>query len=138
MNVVFDTVVLLRGLIKPYGWSGRILFDHVADYGLIVSPAIVTEYLEVLRRPELVRKYQSIANRDLQAILRLIERATVVVPTSVPAVCRDPADDMFLAAAKEGTADCIVTADNDLLDIGTYEGIEIVTAEAFLLRLDLM
>ncbi|MBA3346399.1 MAG: putative toxin-antitoxin system toxin component, PIN family [Gemmatimonadales bacterium] len=137
MNVVLDTIVLLRGLIKPYGQSGRILFDHFGDYGLVVSPTIVTEYLEVLRRPELVRKYQSVANRDLQAILRLIERATVVVPTSVPAVSRDPTDDKFLAAAKVGNADVIVTADNDLLDLGAYEQIAIVTAEAFLLSLEL-
>lgn len=137
MNVVLDTVVLLRALIKPYGWSGRIIFDHFADYDLVVSPAIVAEYLEVIRRPELVRKYQSVATRDLHAIIRVIERATVVVPTSTPAVSRDPADDMFLAAAKAGNAEVIVTADNDLLDLGTYEQIAILTAEAFLLRLDL-
>ncbi|MDQ3692104.1 MAG: putative toxin-antitoxin system toxin component, PIN family [Chloroflexota bacterium] len=99
MIAVFDTVVLLRGLIKPNGWSSRILFDHFADYNLVVSPAIVAEYLEVLRRPELDRKYQSIAARDLHAILHLIERAIVVVPTTVLAISRDPTDDKFLAAA---------------------------------------
>lgn len=135
MNVVVDTVVLVRGLIKPHGWSGRVLFDYFAAYNLIVSPDIVSEYLEGIRRPELVRKYRSVARRDSHAILRLIERATVVVPTSIPAVSRDATDDKFLAAAKAGNAGLIVTADNDLLDLGNYEHIAIVTAEAFLLRL---
>ena len=136
-RAVLDTVTLVRGLISPFGWSGRILFDHVAGYELIVSPALVAEYMEVLWRPRLVNKYRSAGDRDLSAVLDLIAVATVVYPTSVPAVCRDPADDMFLAAAKAGNADCIVTADNDLLDLGAYAQIAIVTAEAFLLSLEL-
>lgn len=137
IRAVLDTVILVRGLISPLGWSGRLLFDHAADYELVVSPAIVAEYLEVLQRPRIVRKYRNAGTRDLHAVLNLIARATVVYPIAVPAVCRDPADDKFLAAAKAGNADCIVTADNDLLDLGTYERIAILTAEAFLLRLDL-
>jgi predicted nucleic acid-binding protein len=53
-----------------------------------------------------------------------------------PAVCRDPEDDKFLAAARVGSARFIVTEDMDLLDLGSYEGIQILRAEAFLLVLE--
>jgi predicted nucleic acid-binding protein len=50
----------------------------------------------------------------------------------VTGVCRDPADDVVLAAAVEGRADNIVTGDDDLLVLGDFEGIAIVTHRSFL------
>lgn len=47
-------------------------------------------------------------------------------------LCRDPADDVLLAAAVEGMADSIVTGDDDLLVLGDFEGIAIVTSRGFL------
>jgi hypothetical protein len=46
---------------------------------------------------------------------------TVVQPEVVPAISRDPADDMFLAAANAGAADFLVTGDADLLVLNVYE-----------------
>jgi uncharacterized protein len=69
-------------------------------------------------------------------MLELIATAVVVQPAAVPAVCRDPEDDKFLAAARAGSARFIVTEDRALLDLGRYEGIQIVRAEAFLLVLE--
>jgi len=39
---------------------------------------------------------------------------------------------MILTCAVAGTADYVVTRDDDLLSLETYEGITIVTPEAFL------
>ena len=136
MRVLFDTVVLVRGLINPGSPWGRLLFEQASGYTWIVSPQIVDEYLEVLRRPRLVRKYRDVETRNLAAMLDLIATAIVVQPTAIPAVCRDPEDDKFLAAAKAGRARFIVTEDMDLLDLSCYEGIQIVRAEAFLRMLD--
>jgi uncharacterized protein len=136
MRGVFDTVILVRGLINPYSLCGRLLFDHLASYELIVSSDIVVEYLRVVNRPELVQKYHQVETRDLPAILEIIGKATLVQPVDTPVVCRDPEDDKFLAAAKAGSAQFIVTEDMDLLDLGSYEGIQIVRAEAFLLVLE--
>jgi len=135
MRGVFDTVILVRGLINPYSLSGRLLFDHSASYELIVSSVIVVEYMRIINRPKLVRKDHQVETRDLPAILEIIAKATVVQPVDTPAVCRDPEDDTFLAAAKDGSAQFIVTKDMDLLDLGSYEGIQFVRAEAFLLAL---
>lgn len=99
---------------------------------MVVSPAIADEYLDVLDRPELVRKYRTVATRDIDTVLGRLATAIVVEPTATPAVCRDPADDKFLAAAIAGSAAFIATEDLDLLDIGAYEGSRIVTAATFL------
>lgn len=133
---VFNTVVLVRGLINPFSWCGRLVFDHSADYEVIISPAIEAEYVDVINRPELVAKYRAVHGRDLSTVQRIIANATVVEPASAPVVCRDPEDDKFLAAASAGNAQFIASEDFDLLDLGSYEGIPIMNAES-ILRLQL-
>jgi putative PIN family toxin of toxin-antitoxin system len=137
MRVVFDTVILVRCLLDPYSWSGRLLFERNDAYEWVVSPAIVAEYLEVIKRPRLVNKYNSIEQRDLKAILAQIATATMVHPTHVPAVCRDSGDDKFLAAAKTGNASFIVSEDKDLLALVAYEGVQVCTAEGLLKHIDI-
>jgi len=44
----------------------------------------------------------------------------------------DPDDDKYLAAALEGRATLVVTGDPDLLALGEYEGIRIVSPRLFL------
>jgi len=129
-------VVLVRGLINPGSRWGWLQFEHSSRYTWIVSPSIVDEYLEVLRRPRIVRKYRDVETRNLAAMLDLIATAVVVQPVSIPAICRDPEDNKFLAAAMAGSARFIVTEDLDLLDIGIYEKIELISAETFVLMLE--
>ncbi|HEX5165906.1 MAG TPA: putative toxin-antitoxin system toxin component, PIN family [Thermomicrobiales bacterium] len=135
-RVVFDTVIIVRGLINPYGQWGRIVFDRANDYQQVVSPSIVAEYLEVIRRPELVRKYRSVDTRDPHAVLTWLAQAEVVEYEDVPAVSRDPKDDPFLATATVGNVDLLVSEDRDLLDRDSYEDIPIVTGSMFLKILD--
>lgn len=136
MRVVLDTVVLVRALMAPHGWWGRLLFDHGDSYDMLVSAAIVAEYLEVINRPALVAKYRTIATRDLRTVRARIAAALVVQPAATPRVSRDPADDKVLAAALAGSANYIVSEDADLLTLGSYEGIQIVSAETFLRLLE--
>ena len=136
MRVVFDTVVLVRGLLDDQSWWGRLVFDAADLYELIVSPSIVDEYLDVLHRPRLTKKYRHAADRDLTRVLDLVENATAVHPMFPPAVCRDPNDDKFLAAAKAGGAHFLISEDADLLELGSYEETAIVRANEFLRILD--
>jgi putative PIN family toxin of toxin-antitoxin system len=136
VRIVLDTVVLVRGLLDPYSWSGKLLLDRTDAYEWVVSPEIVAEYLEVIRRPRLLRKYRGVENRDLKAIVARIATAILVHPAHIPAACRDPADDKFLAAAKTGDARFIITADTDLLTLGAFDDIQITTADVLLRVLD--
>jgi putative PIN family toxin of toxin-antitoxin system len=136
LRIVLDTVVFVRALMSPYSYWGRLLFDYGDRYELIVSEPVVKEVLEVLHRRELAGKYREVATRDLATVIDILAGASAVILTSIPAVSRDPEDDKFLATAKAGDAGYVVSADRDLLDLGEYEGIQIVTAEAFLEVLD--
>lgn len=53
----------------------------------------------------------------------------LVAPATIaPTITRDPADDQVLAAALAARADLIVSGDAHLLDLKSFQGIEIVTA----------
>lgn len=56
----------------------------------------------------------------------------VVTPEPLPApASRDPDDDLILATATAGTGRCIVTGDEDLLVLGQYGGVDILTPGEF-------
>ncbi len=136
MKAVFDTVILVRGLIGPYSAWGKLIFEAAGTYEWIVSQKIIDEYLEVLHRPELLRKYRMIESRKLRIMLNKLADARLVESMEIPPVCRDPGDDKFLAAALAGAADVVVSEDDDLLVMGAYQGIVICPAEEMLQRLD--
>ncbi len=52
----------------------------------------------------------------------------IVVPTHIPAVARDPDDDQVIACALAANADAIVSGYNDLLVLGNYRSIRILSA----------
>ena len=130
-SVVLDTVVLVRGLINPYGIGGRVVFDRAGEYRLVVSPPLLAEYLEVIARPELTRKFRSLPNH-MRDLLDLLARADIVEFDALPTFERDPKDAHVLATAAAGGVDYLVSADNDLLDLGEYAGIPILSVPAFL------
>lgn len=142
-RVVFDPFVFVRGLINPAGVWGRFVFDHAGDYRLIVSEPTVREVLEVIRRPQLARKYRGLATRNLRAILAILAGAEAVDLAALPAqqvgapITRDPKDDKFLLTAALAGADYLVTEDRDILDDFTeYQGVAIVNAMTFLRLLE--
>ena len=131
-RVVFDTVVLVRALINPAGLWGRLVFLSFDRYQLVVSQALVKEYMDVLHRPEITRRFRSTEGIDVHRAIELIGRAEMVEPRSVPAVSRDAKDDMVLAVAQVAEADYLVSEDQYLLTLGEYEGAKIVDARTFL------
>ena len=66
---------------------------------------------------------------------RELARVVELIPLE-KAVCRDPDDDLVLATAVAADANLIVTGDDDLLVLGTYEGIAIVSPRRLLELLD--
>lgn len=47
-------------------------------------------------------------------------------------LCRDPDDEIILQCAELAGAQRIVSGDNDLLSLGTYNGIAIITARQYI------
>ena len=68
------------------------------------------------------------------ARLELRKFAQIVVPTQTLDVTGDPDDNRILECALAAGSDYIVTYDQDLLRLGEYGGIKIVSAADFLQR----
>lgn len=92
---------------------------------------ILDELTQVLAYPKLARLA---AHPDLPIILAwLFNPEHLVVPArSIRVITADPADNRILEAAVAGPAEAIVSGDEHLLQLGSFEGIPIVTAAAFL------
>ncbi len=132
MKVVFDTVVFVRSLINPYSMWGSAVFRHADYYTLFLSRPILEEILDVLRRPELTRKFRSLEQMDTARVIEILGQARVVEVAEMPRASRDPKDDKFLATARAAGAEYLVSEDQDLLVLGEYEGVKIVDTLAFL------
>ncbi len=128
MRVVVDTNVLLSGLIRPRGAPGAIV--RALKEGRIVpvlSRPMLEEIGAVLSRPWLQEKY-GLDEAAVETVLRfLVTRGELVEPRIKIRRCRDPRDDVFLEAAVSASAERLVTGDKDLLEMGSVEGVTIVT-----------
>jgi putative PIN family toxin of toxin-antitoxin system len=127
-RVVLDTNVLVSGL----GWSGppAAIVDAVmaGELTLLSSPALIAELRRVLGYPKLANVF---ANPN--AIADLVASTCVQVLTSTQIqVVDDDSDNRVLEAALEGGADYIVSGDDDLLSLGSFQRIPIVTPAIFL------
>lgn len=136
MRAVLDTNVIVRALIRPSGSVGPVLRHLSAgSYTLIYSVALRDELVDVLGRPRIWAKY----HLDDAAVATTLEefavRGELVVPSREVTICRDPKDNRVLEAALAGSADVIVSGDEDLLVLHPFEGIPIVGPVAFLVLL---
>ena len=128
MRAVVDTNVIVSAVLG--GQLEEVLARwRAGEFTLIVSDAIASEYLEVLRRPKFGLPAEVIDNIGAY----LFQHAEFVTPSeSIQAVPDDPKDDKFIEAAVAGNAAVIVSGDQHLLQLGVYRGLPILTARAFL------
>lgn len=134
MKAVLDTNVVVSGIIKEEGPAGQILRLLFQDrkFISITSLDILAEIREVLPRPK-IRKYHGWTNEQIDAFVTFLYAQSVVTEGKLAVkIARDPQDDKFLACATEGTADYLVSGDEDLLQIKVYEGTQIVSPADFL------
>jgi putative PIN family toxin of toxin-antitoxin system len=126
-RAVLDTNVIVSGL----GWSGApaAILDAVGDGRLVLvtSAPLLAELRRVLEYPRIAKVIQGGAQlADLVAA-----SGVVVAPGRVLTVVSDDDDNRVLEAAIEGGADYIVSGDADLLDLGSFQGIPIITPGEF-------
>lgn len=124
-------------LVSAIGWTGppaQILAALIeGKHDLIVSGGILDELTRALRYPRL----RSVATRpDLPRVLEWLHQPEhVVIPQErLDAVPGDPADNVVLGAAIAGKADVVVSGDRHLLRLGSFRGIPILSARAFVAK----
>lgn len=122
MRIVLDTNVFIAAALKG-GFSENII--EMAALRVVVL--ITSEEILAELKQKLLAKFYWKENeadffigymRKISEIVRISETVSVI--------SRDPDDNKILACAKEGKADLIVSADQDLIKLKVFEGIAII------------
>jgi putative PIN family toxin of toxin-antitoxin system len=138
VKVVLDTNVVVSAYLAPRGPAGAILrLAEEQRFTLAISSSLLEEYERVLNYPHLQVLHRKTAADLTQIVVRLAKLGERVTPVNrLIAVAADPDDDKFLACAIEAGARLIVSGDKHLLDLGSYEGIQILPVVASLRLFD--
>jgi len=135
MRVVIDVNVWVSGLLWG-GVPGKFLrLVQTRQIESYVSAELLLELEMTLRRD----KFQGRLQQRNQTVETLVEVATAIsatvpiVDVMVPSL-RDPADSKILATVIAAHASHLVTGDQDLLVLRTFEEAEILTPSQFLER----
>jgi uncharacterized protein len=137
LRLVLDTNVVVAGLL----WNGpprRLLEAAIAgEVELFSSPVLLDELAHTLTYSKFDKRIEAFATSITELVVQYTALVSLMVPTSVPrVVANDADDDHVIAAAVATRAELIVTGDSKhLLPIGSHQGIAIVTTREVVERL---
>src|SRR5712692_3172106 len=99
LRLVLDTNIVVSAALKPDGLQRTVLLLAITKPArLYVSPPILSEYRNVLARPQL-----RIRRGHRQQLLQLIENSSYSVsPSQALQISTDPADNIFLECGAVG------------------------------------
>ncbi len=128
LRLVLDTNVVVSAALKPDGLQRTVLLLAITKPArLYVSDEIVSEYSMVLARPEL-----KIRRGMRQQFLDLMKkRSRLIVPSNLPQVTTDPADNIFIECADAARADYLITG-NQRHFPRFWKNTKIITSREFL------
>jgi putative PIN family toxin of toxin-antitoxin system len=128
-RIIIDTNLWISFLItKNFTKLDEIIFSKKCV--LVFSKELLEEFLTVAKRPKFRRFFSS---SDIEEILETIqEYAEFIEVTSKTEVCKDPKDNFLLSLSMDGSADFLLTGDNDLLMLTKFRKTEIITISDFL------
>ena len=93
---------------------------------LFTSTALLAELSEVLERPKFAMKIVAAALSVDQIVDRYAVLASLVQPAPTPRVAPDPDDDVVIGTALAAQANHVVSGDQSLLSVATYQAIRII------------
>jgi putative PIN family toxin of toxin-antitoxin system len=129
MIVVIDTSVWISAIqfSGRHGKPGQAIERATCKATIAICPQIEEETRSVL-----TEKFGWSAEDASAVMAAWLPSPLRVTISGTIHVCRDPKDDMILECAAESGAQCIVTGDKDLLVLGSFRGIRILTPAEFL------
>lgn len=127
-RVTVDTNVLISALVFE-GLPGEFLaLARDGSFQPITSPTLLDELDEKLRS----RFLWSLAKASqLRGELEVLCDVVSTIP-HLAVIKADPDDDRVLECAVAGRADAIVSGDRHLLNLGSYDGIAVLTVRQFM------
>jgi len=133
-RVVLDTNVFISGGTISVGPPSQII-NHWRnqDFIMVVSPQLLSEYEEVLSRPNVMKFTGLTLQENAQYIREIADRAYITSGAlTLDVLINDPDDNMVLACAEEGMATHLVTGNRKDFPFIDYKGIHILTPREFL------
>jgi uncharacterized protein len=129
LNIIIDTNVALSGLL----WGGppnqilRWARDRIIR--VLACSRTVGELQRVLHYSKFTDRLSVLQTTPEETLAYFLDLVTFAPdPASVPCVIKaDPFDNLFLALAVENKAPLVVSGDRHLLDLETFENIQVVT-----------
>lgn len=125
MKIVLDTNVLINGFKDEYSYEKKII------------DAVISGEIEAFANRQTIQENklisgQLINNDEYHSDLnKLFGQINWVVNRRQIRVVRDPEDNKILESAVQARADYLITSDNDLLGLGEYFDVKIITPAQF-------
>jgi putative PIN family toxin of toxin-antitoxin system len=127
-----DTNVWIIGIFFRRGVPSRVLEAwSVGSFEVVFTSETFAELNATLKQK--INQFEAdpvLVEEWLAYILSFSQTISVSIPVS--GVCRDPKDDKFLEAAINAGAQYLISGDKDLLSIGAFRGIEVLSPVALL------
>jgi|SRR3989338_7117016 len=132
IKVVLDTNLVISAALSREGNPAKIfemlLLGYMKNY---TTQEIINEIKEVMERPKITKHLNK---QDRFFMLTHFENNSEKIKstTHIKVVDKDPADDKFINCALTAKADYIISGDNHLLKLKTYENMRIINPATFL------
>ncbi|MCO5234958.1 MAG: putative toxin-antitoxin system toxin component, PIN family [Chitinophagaceae bacterium] len=128
---IFDTNLLISASLIGDTSPAKALDRLVLLGKFAFSNTTFDEFAEVLFRKKF-DKYFLNDDEKWRIVTRISSNAVFFSSTEEITSCRDPKDNKFLELAVTAKASCIITGDEDLLELHPFRGIPIVNVHDFL------
>ena len=128
-QAVYDTNVIISAILKPGSVPASLVSLAMrGEVQLYLSPALLTEYTAVVKRP--VFRFSP---RAINRFLKELENAAVMVyPTMRETAALDEPDNRILECALEAKADYVITGNRRHFPFSQFKGIKILTPREFI------
>lgn len=133
LHVVLDSVIAVSAFLTE-GLTADLVSQCHENVNLYTTEEILQEIRQVLLEKPHIRNRYTYSSDTVEIFIEYLRNISTVV-TQLPEIRvieRDPKDDMIISCAIAASANYIISRDRDLLDLGNYQQIQIVTPEKFI------
>ena len=129
MKLVLDTDIFVSAFFR--GGNPQKIIDRIIEGmdELFISNEILNEVAAVMLRPKFKTEGE-IIDKYIHAIEKIGKK--VYITGKVKGVCRDKEDDDKIECGLLSDADYLITGDDDLLILGNYQKIKIITIKEYI------
>lgn len=133
LHVVLDSVIAVSAFLTK-GLTAELVSQCHENVNLYTTEEILQEIRQVLLEKPHIRNRYTYSSDTVEIFIEYLRNISTVVRhvPEIRVIERDPKDDMIIACAIAASANYIISRDRDLLDLGNYQQIQIVTPEEFI------